>query len=295
MALGIDDVAVGTWTHPQGHTGTTVVLPPSGTVGACAVRGGAPGTRESDALGPRGAIAECHAVVLSGGSAFGLATADGVTAWCEAQGVGVDVGTVRVPIVGAAIVFDIVSSSAPRPDRDAGWSACQAASTGEAATGRHGVGAGCTAAKLAGMAHAVRAGQGAAVERAGELVVGALIAVNPVGEVVADDGTVLAGTSAPPEVPRYPFSAASAPGPGAATVIGCIATNAQLTKTAAHRVADLAHHGIARAVRPSHTGLDGDALFCLATGRVPAATDLVAHLATEAVARAIRAAVGHVA
>lgn len=294
MALGLDDVRVGCWTHPDAHTGCTVILPPPGALGAIAVRGGAPGTREAATLGATGRVTECHAVVLSGGSAFGLATADGVSAWCEANGIGYDrLPVARIPIVGAAIVFDLRQPGQPRPDRDAGWAACEAATTADPPMGRVGVGAGCTVGKVGGIGHAVPGGQGWAVAREGEAVVGALLAVNALGDVLDERGQVLAGGRYPPTGERYPL-AAPAP-PGDHTVIGCLVTNVALTKSDAVRAADLSNTGIARAVEPPHTAFDGDALFLLSTGTytadVPVPADLVATLGARAVAAAVRAAV----
>jgi L-aminopeptidase/D-esterase-like protein len=334
MALGVDGVHVGCWTHPEGHTGVTVILPPSGTVGGAAVRGGAPGSREIPALSPIGSVQECHAVVLCGGSAFGLAAADGVMAWCEQQGIGLALPTVTVPIVGAGVCFDIRDAGRPRPGRDAGWAACEAAGPDDPPQGSVGVGAGLTAGKLAGRQWATKGGQGWAVASGG-----ALMAVNPLGEVIDVDGEILAGTRAPAEAPRFPEAtveqiqawgeakqgdatgeppadaargALSEPGSAATarantigmgstagvanTVIGCLVTNAQISKSAACRVADLAHTGIARAVAPAHTSADGDMLFVLATCQgPPVSADLVADLGARAVAAAIRAAVRHAA
>ena len=294
MALGIADVAVGTWTAPSGVSGCTVVLPPAGTVGAIAVRGSAPGTREAAALGATGKVEACHGVVLAGGSAFGLAAADGVVAWLEEQGRGFPVPGAVVPIVGAAIVLDAAVADPPsRPGPAAGLAACEVADVREAAEGRTGVGAGCTVAKVAGLAHARPSGQGIAVRRAGGVTVGALVANNALGEVIAEDGTWIARADVEEGAPRFPevdpFGAGPpAGGPTTNTVIGCIVTDARLSKRDAARVADLGHSGVARAVRPAHTEADGDALFCLATGRVEASVDLVAHLAAEAVAEACR-------
>lgn len=304
MALGIDDVRVGVWTHPDGHTGCTVVLPPEGSLGALAVRGGSPGTREAAALGPTGTVAECHAVVLSGGSAFGLSTADGVMGWCEEQGIGYDKVVARVPIVGAAIVFDL-AADAPRPGAAAGRQACAAASHGDPAMGRVGVGAGCTVGKTAGLQWCSPGGQGWAVRSAGGVTVGALMGVNALGDVIGADGQVLVGSRAPGDAPRWPAGPPPGgptdapqpeppppePSPAEHTVIGCIVTDAKLDKPAAHRAADLAHSGIARAIDPAHTSFDGDGLFMLSTQRVEAGVDLVADLAARAVADAIRAAV----
>ena len=297
MALGVEGFRVGSWTHPQGHTGCSVVLAPQGTLGAVAVRGGAPGTREAAALGPTGSVQECHAVCLAGGSAFGLAAADGVVAWCEAHGIGYDRTVARIPIVGGAIVFDLRRPGQARPDRDAGWEACDAAVDADPPMGSVGVGAGCSAAKIAGPQFGVASGQGWAVASDGGVTVGALVAANPLGEVFGEDGRLLAGSRAPADAPRFPASwplpAPPAPdgGPVANTVIGCLVTDARLTKPEAARAADLAHSGVARAVSPAHTSHDGDALFLLCAGRREANLDLVGHLGALAVAAAVRAAV----
>jgi L-aminopeptidase/D-esterase-like protein len=321
MALGVPGIRIGTWTAASGRSGCTVVLPPAGTLGAIAVRGSAPGTREAAALGPAGKVTVCHGVVLAGGSAYGLASADGVMRWLEAAGVGYPVSVARVPIVGAAIVLDgAVADPASRPDADAGRAACEVATEADPAEGSVGVGAGCTVAKVAGLEHAWTGGQGIAVRRAAGVTVGAIVANNGVGEVIGDDGRWIARARVPEDAPRFPTHGGdllSGPGadgsdgvvattggdgvvgPTGNTVVGCIVTDARLDKRAAHRVADLGHSGIARALRPAHTESDGDALFCLATGQVAAGVDLVAHLAAEAVAEAVRrgplAAVGRAA
>lgn len=291
MALGVPGTRVGCWTDPTGSTGATVVLAAPGSLGAAAVRGGAPGTREVSALSGTSNVSECHAVVLAGGSAFGLAAADGVVAWCEQHGIGYDKTVARIPIVGGAIVFDLHGPGAPRPDRDAGWAACEAATEADPPMGSVGVGAGCTVGKTAGLAWASKGGQGWAVARADGVTVGAIVAANPLGDVIGEDGSVLAGSRAPADVPRYP----AAPPPGAAenTVIGCLVTDARMPKHAAARAVDLAHTGIARAVDPAHTTYDGDALFLLCAGRVDAGIDLVAGLGARAVSAALRAAVRH--
>ncbi len=310
MALGLDDVRVGVWTSPDGVSGCTVVLPPPGTLGAVAVRGAAPGTREAAALGPQGHVVRCDAVVLSGGSAYGLASADGVMGWLEERGIGYPVAGHVVPIVGAAILLDgSVSAPSQRPGAAAGRHACDQASAGEPAEGRVGAGAGCTVAKVAGLEHRRPGGQAIAVRRAGGITVGAIVANNALGEIVGDDGALIAAADVADDVPRYPVAplarpatpADSAPGGGTGrtrspdgpptnTVIGCVVTDARLDKAQGYRVADLAHSGIARAVRPAHTDMDGDAIFCLATGQAEASVDLVAHLAAEVVAEATRRA-----
>ena len=300
MALGVAGVRVGMWTAPGAVSGCTVVLPPEGSVGAIAVRGSAPGTREAAALSPAGRIDVCHAVVLAGGSAYGLAAADGVMRRLEQAGVGHPVLGAVVPIVGAAIVLDgAVLDPASRPDADAGAAAHDAATEDDPAEGRVGAGAGCSVAKVAGLDHAWRGGQGVAVRRSGGVTVGALVVNNALGEVVDEDGTWLARARVSDDAPRYPTldgpaQDVTAGGARANTVIGVVVTDARLTKADVHRVADLAHSGIARAVRPAHTSMDGDALFALATGTVdagPAAVDLVAALAADVVAEAARRAV----
>ena len=305
MALGVDGMRVGMWTDSAHHTGCTVILPPAGTVGGIAVRGGAPGTREAAVLGPATPNEACHAVVLCGSSLFGLRAADGVVDWCEAQGIGLDLAVGRFPIVGAAVVLDIRGPDMRRIDREAGWAACEAATADEPANGSVGVGTGCTVGKESGLEWASKGGQGSAVRRSGAVTVGALVAVNALGSIIGEDGRVVAGCRAPADRPRYPFAPLAilrAGGEGdtpdgaggvSNTVIGCVVTNARLRKPEVCRVADLAHTGIARAVSPAHTSLDGDALFALATGEVEASVDLVAELAARAVADAIRQSVRH--
>ena len=312
MALGVAGVRVGVWTSDGAVSGCTVVIPPAGTVGALAVRGAAPGTREAAALSPAGKVDVCHAVVLAGGSAYGLAAADGVMERLEADGIGHPVLDAVVPIVGSAIVLDAaVFDRSSRPGADAGRAAYDAASHDDPDEGRSGAGAGCSVAKVAGLAHGWRSGQGVAVRRAGGITVGALVVNNALGEIVEDDGSWLARARVADDAPRYPeVDTLRRPAAGDAagdasdgrlsnTVIGVVVTDARLTKLQTHRVADLAHSGIARAVRPAHTQLDGDALFALATGTVEvgdAGVDLVAALAADAVAeaarRAVRAATG---
>jgi len=297
MALGIEEVLVGCWTDEENATGVTVILPPQGSLGAVAVRGGAPGTREAAALGPNGSGVECHGVVLCGNSVFGLAAADGVVEWCVEQSRGLTLASSFVPVVGAAVIFDITGPDNPRPGPLAGRLACEAATTLDPTSTRVGVGRGCTLGKAAGRAYSSPGGQGIGIVQAGELTVGAVVAVNAFGDVLDVDGSVMAGSSAPPEAPRYPYvsieevSAWEAGEEKANTTIGCLVTNARLTKAEACRVADLAHTGIARTIDPPHTSVDGDALFLLSTQKVEATPDLVAELGTKAVTLAIRNAV----
>ena len=305
MALGVEGVRVGMWTDSEHHTGCTVVLPPAGTVGGIAVRGGAPGTREAAILGPATPNESCHAVVLCGSSLFGLRAADGVVDWCEAEGIGLDLAVGRFPIVGAAAVLDIHRPEMRRIDHESGWAACEAATEDEPANGSVGVGTGCTVGKEAGFEWASKGGQGSAVRRSGDVAVGALVAVNALGSVLGEDGRVIAGCRAPDDRLRYPHAPLSTiraegesgspndAGSVSNTVIGCVVTNARLRKPGVCRVADLAYTGIARTVSPAHTSLDGDALFALAAGEVEASVDLVAELAAQAVAEAVRQGVLH--
>lgn len=299
MALGIADVAVGLHTDEQNHTGCTVILPPPDTVGGIAVRGGAPGTRESAVLGPSAPNPWCHAVVLCGSSLFGLRAADGVVDWCEANGRGLALPMGTFPIVGAAVVFDIRSRDMRRLDSAGGRLACEAASLADPPEGSVGVGTGCTVGKEAGIDFGTKGGQGIATASSGAVTVGAIMAVNAFGSVLDERGRMLAGSRADASWPRYPHAARDGfarAGDGDSlsnTVIGCVVTNARLDKAGACRAADLAHTGIARTVCPAHTSLDGDAIFTLATGRVEASVDLVAELAAEAVASAVRSAVRH--
>jgi L-aminopeptidase/D-esterase-like protein len=298
---GITDVPgirVGHATDERGVTGCTVVLCEAGAVVGVDQRGGAPGTRETDLARPMHLVREAHAVVLAGGSAFGLAAADGVMRWLAARGVGYNARGVRVPIVPAAILFDLaLGDPHARPDAEMGWQACEAASTGPIAEGSVGAGTGATVGKALGMASAMKAGVGTAAEDLGDgLVVGTLVAVNALGDVVdPTSGRILAGARLPDG--RFADTLAlmcrmriPAP-PGEATVIGVVATNARLDKEEACKVAQMAQDGLARAIRPAHTMYDGDTLFALATGAVSADVNLVGAYAAEVVARAIVRAV----
>jgi L-aminopeptidase/D-esterase-like protein len=279
-------VSVGQWTDPDGQTGCTVVLAPGGAVGGVDVRGAAPGTRETDALRPGTLVDRVHAILLTGGSAFGLDAAAGVMRFLEERGAGHQVGPVRVPIVAAAVIFDLLTGDpAARPGAAAGYAACQAAAS-DLMMGLVGAGTGATVAK-AGGAPPRPGGLGAASAPAGSATVTAIMVANSAGGIWDDDRhewiAPLSGAVAGP-----------GPAPGANTTIGVVVTDAQLTKEQANRVAAVAHDGIARAVRPAHTMYDGDTMFCLATGTVPAERApvfLVEAAAAEVVARAIAAGV----
>jgi L-aminopeptidase/D-esterase-like protein len=289
---------VGHWTDAPRRTGCTVVLAPGGTTAAVDVRGGAPGTRETGVFTPGNLVSEIHALVFAGGSAFGLAAASGVASWLRRRSVGFAVGTSRVPIVPAAILFDLsVGDSEAYPDEAAGQAACEAAREGEIATGGVGAGSGATVGKLLGSGRASRGGIGAAsVTLPGGAIVAALAAVNAFGDVVdPETGRLLAGARGERD---FLVSARAlreddlrdSPLAGANTTLVCVATDVAFEQGALKRVAIEAHDGIARAVRPAHTVVDGDVVFALApAGRAPSLlTRLrVGAAAAEAVARAI--------
>ncbi len=306
----VPGILVGHAHDPQALTGCTVVLCPPGTVGGVDQRGGAPGTRETDPLRPIHLVDQVHAVLLAGGSAFGLGAADGVVAFLEAQGVGFDVGVAKVPIVPAAILFDLgLGRAGVRPDAAMGRAACQAASAQPPLEGNAGAGMGATAGKILGMEGATKAGLGSwSVTLADGVVVGALVAVNPFGDVVDPwSGRILAGARATaawpqPAAGQEPFvdslqvmkALAGSSTLGfrrGNTVIGVVATNARLDKEGANKVAQMAQDGVARAVRPAHTMLDGDTLFALCTGQVAADVNVVGAFAAEVVAAAVVRAV----
>jgi L-aminopeptidase/D-esterase-like protein len=286
MITSVPGILVGHWTDPVGLTGCTVVLCPRSTVGSGEVRGGAPGTRETDLLRPGTLVQEIHAVLLTGGSAFGLAAADGVMRYLEERGVGFDTGIVRVPIVPAAVLFDLgIGDPEARPGPNEGYQACVAAGE-DVLEGNVGAGTGATVAKLGGPDGAVKGGLGSASQHEQDLVVGAVAAVNAWGEVVDEEGETLAGSrnESPPSQPAEgPF--------GISTTLTVVATNARLSKERAHLLAVAAHEGVAAAVRPSHTQWDGDTAFTLATGTVEADQRAVERLAESVVAQAIRRAV----
>ncbi len=305
MAGSIVDVAgvrVGHFTDTRRPTGCTVVLVDDGAVAGVDVRGAAPGTRETELLAPVNTIEQVHAVLLSGGSAFGLDAAGGVMRWLEERGIGVPVGPARVPIVPAAILFDLwLGDAAIRPDAAAGYAACAAAGSAAPAEGNVGAGAGATVGKLFGIERAMKGGIGSASVTVDGLTVGALVAVNALGDVVdpstgrpiagarTSDGRALLGSMDAllrGDLPA-PFQ------PGSATTLGVIATDAVLDKAQAQKIAQMAHDGLARSINPVHTMGDGDTLFALGTGVTGrrASPSLLGALAAEVTARAVLRAV----
>ncbi len=298
--VDIPGIRVGHWTDLEAATGCTVVLCEAGAVAGVDVRGAAPGTRETDLLRPDNLVERVHAVVLSGGSAFGLAAADGVMRYLAERGIGYDTGVARVPIIPAAILIARGLGRADAwPDAEAGYAACLAAAGGPVAEGNVGAGTGATVGKLLGLKWATKAGLGTSSLRIGQgVIVGALVAVNALGDVVNPaTGAILAGTRRP-DGPGFADSVRLLQGnlthrpPGLTnTTIGVVATNARLTKAQISVVARMAQAGIARTIRPAHTLLDGDALFALSFGDVPGDVTAVGSAAAEAVAMAVVRAV----
>lgn len=306
---GLTDVAgleVGHDTLRERPTGCTVVLAREGAVAGVDVRGGAPGSRETDLLDPVNSVQEVHAVVLSGGSAFGLDTATGVMRWLEEREIGFDTRVAKVPIVPAAILFDLGVGGDPsiRPDAECGYRAAGAAGPGPVAEGSVGAGAGATVGKLGGPGRAMKGGIGtASISLSGGLVVAALVAVNAVGDVVDPaTGEVVAGArdgqGGFADARRLLRAGVIGRSPGENTTIGVVATNATLTQAQATKMAQMAHDGLARAIVPAHTPSDGDTIFALATGahEGPANLTVIGGLAAEvmadAVLRAVRTATG---
>lgn len=303
MNNGITDVPgirVGHYTDADSATGCTVVLCEEGVIAGVDVRGSAPGTRETDSLRMASLVGRVHAVLLSGGSAFGLDAAGGVMRYLEERGYGFDVGVARVPIVPAAILFDLrIGSAKVRPGPEEGYKACLAASDGPVAEGSVGAGTGATVGKIMGPERMTKSGLGTASEKVGDVTIGAVFAVNAFGDVVdPQTGKVMAG---PRDIEKGGFLSTVDVMKGmrqarsavpASTVIGVVATDASLGKEQVIKVAQMAHNGLARAIRPAHTMYDGDAIFALAMGRTGQEdVSLIGSMAAEVVATAIVRAV----
>ena len=296
-------IKVGHHTLTQRPTGCTVVVAENGAVAGVDVRGGAPGSRETALLEPTASAERVHAVVLAGGSAFGLEAATGTVRYLEERGIGVRFGGHTIPIVPAAILFDLpIGDGRIRPDANCGYQAAKNATSDAVAEGNVGAGAGATIGKLAGRERAMKAGIGSAdVQLRDGIIVAAIVAVNAVGDVVDPaTGKVIAGmrTEDGKGLTDVRTLLRSRPAlrqpqgddlPAMNTTLGIVATNATLTKTQATRVAQIAHDGFARAIVPVHTASDGDAIFALATGSVTGTVDadLVGWAAAEAIAQAI--------
>ena len=299
----VPGVLVGHATDLEAFTGCTVVVFEEPAVVGVDVRGSSPGTRETDRLGPHGTVRRTHALLLTGGSAFGLAAAEGVVRFLEENDVGLDIGVARIPLVSAAVLFDlVVGDPGVRPGPEMGYEAASSAKSADFAQGSVGAGTGATVGKVLGLDGAMKGGVGSAsVALEGGLVVGALAAVNAFGDVREPrTGRVLAGPrledgTLGDTVELLPEAVARM-GWGENTTLGIVATNAALEKRDANKVAQMAHDGLARAIEPVHTTVDGDVAFAASVGEVEAATDVVgawgARVMQEAILRGVRAAKG---
>ncbi|MEJ2586034.1 MAG: P1 family peptidase [Deltaproteobacteria bacterium] len=282
-------------------TGCTVLLAKEGVIAGVDVRGGAPGTKDTDLLDPVNLVEKIHGIVLTGGSAFGLDATAGVMHYLEERGVGFDTTVANVPIVCGAVLFDLaLGDPMVRPDGDMGYQACANAQGFTLSEGNVGAGAGATVGKLLGMERAMKSGLGAYGLQAGEVKIGALVAVNCLGDVIdpatgevlagvlAEDGNSILNTE---EIMIRNIASAQNIGFSSNTTLGIVATNVILTKAQATKVASMAHNGYARAIRPSHTMVDGDTIFAVSTGQIPADISVVGMLAARVVEQAVLRAV----
>ena len=296
----VEGFYIGNAQDTEGGTGCTAIYCPEGAVAGVDVRGGGPATRETDLLDPVNMVEKIHCVMLSGGSAYGLAAAGGAMDYLEEHGVGFDVGIGIVPIVPSACLFDLaVGDPKCRPDHQMGYDALVNAEKNEPEQGIVGAGTGATVGKLCGAERAMKSGLGIYAEQYGDLKVGAVVAVNALGDVIDPDTNLpvagllnetkdaLSSTSEEiKKITELSFSMFKGN-----TTLGCIITNAKLTKAQAKKVAMMAHNGYARAIRPVHTSADGDSIFTMATGQVDAQIDAVGVIAAEVMAKAIARAV----
>lgn len=292
----VSGIRVGHVTDETGLTGCTVVLCPPETVGGVDQRGGAPGTRETDLLRPMHLVSQVDAVLLTGGSAFGLDAASGVMRYLREQDRGFPTASgVNVPIVPSAVLYDLeIGSSDAYPGAEQGYTACLDATTDPVKTGNIGGGIGCSIGKLGGMVHATKGGIGtAAIYLPGDIVVAALFAVNCAGDVMTESGSILGGMRGGDGFVGTLNAMQQQPPmeSGSNTVIGVVATNAKLTKEETNKVAQMAQDGLAQSIRPAHTMYDGDTVFSLATQQVDADVNVIGAFAAEATAAAIRAGV----
>ena len=302
---GVKGLTVGHFTDTRRPTGCTVIITPEGSVAGVDVRGAAPGTRETDLLHPSNLVDRVHAIMLAGGSAWGLDAASGVMQWLEENHIGLPVGFGLVPIVPAAVLFDLpVGDARIRPDARAGYAACVAASRQPPLEGNVGAGAGALVGKIFGLKRAMKGGIGSAAITVNGITVGAIIACNALGDIINPaTGKLLAGARTADGAALVDSRAALLAGEtpksvmaGTNTTIGVVATDAVLTKAQAHRLALVAHDGLARSINPVHTLSDGDTLFALGTGKAGTSADmmllstLAAEVTAMAVVRAIMAA-----
>jgi len=292
----IPGIIVGHAQDMEAGTGCTVVLCKKGAVAGVDVRGAAPGTRETDLIRPGNLVDKIHAVMLSGGSAFGLAAADGAMEYLEKEGIGFNVGITKVPIVASAVIFDLFYKNWEiRPDRRMGYEACQNAESGFVEQGSVGAGTGATVGKILGITNSMKGGVGtSSLKISNEIIVGAIVVVNAFGDCLnPENGAIIAGAKNPHtgeflDTKAYMLTE----GLGKTlnienTTIGVIATNAKLTKEQANKIASMAHDGLARSISPVHTMLDGDTIFVMATGEVDTEVNVLGVASVEVIARAV--------
>lgn len=296
----VPGIRVGHAQNAQAATGCTVVLCEKGAVGGVAQTGGAPGTRETDLLQPMHSVENVHAVLLSGGSAFGLAAADGVMRWLEARKIGFNVGVAHVPIVPAAILFDLdIGDPDVRPGPEMGQAACEAAKDGPIPQGSVGAGTGARVGSIFGPDYQMKGGIGmASIKLGGGIIVGAVVAVNCFGDVIdPETGVIIAGARKPPAGETFADTLSVLPtfigktimriASARSTIIGVVATNARMTKEQANKLAHMGQDGLARVIRPAHTMFDGDTLFALGVGNKKVDFNVISAFAAEVVAQAI--------
>lgn len=297
MRFHVPGFRIGHYTDSKALTGCTVILCPPNTVGSCDIRGSSPATRETALLAPDKTMQEIHAVVLTGGSAFGLATADGVMKYLSERNIGYQTPWVKVPIVPAAAVFDLnIGDGSVRPTAENGYGACTAAKEENDVQGNVGAGTGATVGKWAGTEFRMKGGLGLSTVEHGQIVVGSVAVVNAVGDVIDANGKVIAGARKSSgefigDAESVRLLAHGKVPMQVNTTLVCLATNAKLTKIQVHRMAQRAHDGMARAMNPAHTSYDGDLVFALSSENVDVHFDIVAELGVEATAQAIRNAV----
>lgn len=294
--MDIPGIKIGNAQDFDGGTGCTVILCSNGGTGGVDVRGGAPGTRETDLLNPMNLVDKVHGILLAGGSAFGLDAAAGVMEYLEERGIGYDVGVTKVPIVAGAVLFDLAAGDSKcRPDKKMGYEACLNSEAGKFSEGSAGAGTGATVGKILGMDKAMKGGLGIFCIKTDRLYVGAVVAVNCLGDVIdPETGKILAGAYSYKDkmfintemAMMESLKKENNPFTGN-TTIGAVITNGRLTKAGANKVASMAHNGYARSIRPAHTMHDGDTIFTLATGEVDADVNQIGVLAAKAVEQAV--------
>lgn len=292
----IDGIKVGHASNLEAGTGCTVIICEEGATPGVDVRGGSPGTRETDLIDPQNLVDKIHAVMLAGGSAFGLDAASGAMKYLEERDIGFDVQVTKVPIVCSAVLFDlVVGDHRVRPNLEMGYEACMNATNKECPNGNVGAGVGATVGKFLGIERAMKGGLGSYAVQVGNLKVGAIVAVNALGDIIdpdtgkilagllGEDGRTLVGTE---DVMSHKYSEKKNLFSGN-TTIGVVATNGIFTKPETNKLASMAHNGYGRTMRPAHSIFDGDTIFTMATGKIEADINVVGFLAARTMERAV--------